>query len=96
MDKREAIRKYKTLYKGLNRIILGWDPYGLFKAGEMEDEFSHEVARLLAALSHVDSESDAIDAVHKVFAESFSERDFPRAACESVGREIFAWWTSQE
>jgi len=96
MDKREAIKKYRTLYQGLNAIILEWDPYQLYRTGELDDEFSHEVARLLAALQHTQSESGVIDAVQKIFAESFSEHDFPRTSCEEVGRRVFEWWQSQQ
>ena len=96
VNKREAIKKYRALYEGLNEIILEWDPYGLFRQGEFNDEFSEEVTRLLAALQHTESEPDAIDAVQKIFAEAFSEHDFPRTACEEVGRRVFSWWQAQQ
>lgn len=96
MSKGESIRKYRALYEGLNAIILGWDPYGLSSQGELDDEFSHEVTRLLARLPHAESEEGAIDAVHEVFSQSFSEHDFPRSSCQEVGRRVFSWWKSQE
>jgi hypothetical protein len=80
----------------LNAIILEWDPYNLYRQGELDDEFSHEVTRLLAALPRTESEAEAIDAVQKIFAESFSEHDFPRGSCEAVGRRVFSWWQAQQ
>lgn len=92
MKKREAIQRHRALYDGLNSLIMEWDPYGLSRAGEIDDEFSLEVARLLAALQHTESEADAIDAVQKIFAESFTEHDFARSSCADVGRRVFSWW----
>jgi len=96
MTKKEAIRRYRALYRELSSIILDWDPYELYRQGELDDEFSEEVSRLLAALPNVSSEDAAIDAVRKVFAESFSEHDFPRSSCVEVGRRVFSWWKSQK
>ena len=96
MNKREAIKRYRALYEGLNAIILEWDPYNLYREGELDDEFSHEVARLLAAVQHSESEADAIDAVQKIFAASFSEHDFSRSSCEEIGRRVFSWWQAQQ
>lgn len=96
MEKREAIKRYRVLYEGLNAIVLEWDPYNLFCEGELDDEFSDEVARLLAALQHAKSESDTIDAVQKIFSESFSDHDFPRSSCDEIGRRVFAWWQVQQ
>ena len=92
MNKREAIHRYRDHYDGLNAIIVEWDPYHLSANGEPDDEFSNEVSRLLAALQHAASEADVIDALQKIFAESFSEHDFPRSSCEATGRRIFDWW----
>jgi hypothetical protein len=96
IKKREAIDRYGALYDSLNSLVMNWDPYGLSRSGEIDDEFSNEVARLLAALPHTESESDAIDAVQKIFAESFSEHDFPRRSCEDVGRQVFSWWRAEQ
>ena len=52
--------------------------------------------RTLGALKQAaGSEAAAIDAVQKVFSQAFSEHDFPRSACEEVGREVFAWWEAE-
>jgi len=96
MEKREAIEKYRALYDGLNTIVCQWDPHGLSQQGEINDEFSEEVTRLLAALQHAKSESEAVDAVQRVFSAAFSEHDFSRGACEQVGRRVFSWWQTQE
>jgi hypothetical protein len=95
-DKREAIEKYRALYDGLNAIVCQLDLYGLSRHGEINDEFSDEVTRLLAALQHIKSESEVVDAVQRVFAASFSEHDFSRGACEQVGRRVFSSWQTQE
>jgi hypothetical protein len=95
MNKREAIERYREVYRGLNSIILEWDPYGLYAVGELDDEFSDEVTSILAELQAVESESDAIQAVHRVFAKAFSEHDFSPARCAEVGRKIYAWWRAQ-
>jgi hypothetical protein len=95
LSKREAIKKYRALYEGLNAVILEWDPYNLYRQGELDDEFSDEVTRLLAALQHTESDADAIDAVQKIFSESFSEHDFSRSSCEDIGRRVFSWWQAQ-
>ena len=96
MRKHEAIQKYSVLYAGLNSLIIEWDPYGLSHQGEINDEFSDEVARLLYALQQTESETDVIDALQKIFAESFSDHDFTRNSCADVGRRVFSWWQAQQ
>ena len=96
MDKRDAIEKYRALYDGLNAIVSQWDPYGLSRQGEVNDEFSDEVMRLLDALPRTNSESEVVDAVQEVFSASFSEHDFSRASCELAGQRVFSWWQTQE
>jgi hypothetical protein len=96
MSKRESIRRYTNLWAALNEIVLRWDLYGLYAAGEFDDEFSGEVSQLLAALPKVETENDVVLAVSKVFSHAFGGHDFSQEACRAVGHEIFQWWQAQE
>ena len=78
MEKRAAIDRYRELFFGVNGIIQEWNPYDLCRSGEIGDEFSDEVAAVLYLLRNAESESDAIDAVHRVFSRSFFTHDFSR------------------
>lgn len=95
MDKVETIRRYRELYEELNEIVLAWDPYALYRQGELRDEFSDEVTRLLAVLPATRSEDDVVAVVSKVFSESFSTRDFSNSTCRPVGATIFKWWRTR-
>ena len=94
-DKKTTVAEYHRLYDGLNRLVLGWDPFGLSSAGEIDDEFSHEVTDILARLPHCQSERDVIKAIQTVFAKYFSEDQFPLSACESIGSSVYLWWSTQ-
>ncbi len=95
IDKNAAVAEYHRLYKELNSLVLAWDPYGLFKAGELSDEFSDEVTQVLAKLPHCKSETDVAIAIQTVFANSFSEHDFQISICESIGSSVYTWWSAQ-
>ncbi|RZI56012.1 MAG: DUF1871 family protein [Pseudomonas sp.] len=94
-DKKAAITEYRRLYDGLNTLVMSWDPYGLASDGEIDDEFSHEVALVLARLPNCESASDVAVAIQSVFAKSFSEDQFPLSACEPIARIVYSWWSAQ-
>ena len=95
MDKSTAIARYSSLYSDLNTLVLEWDPLGLYTAGELSDEFSDEVTRVLALLPACQTASDTAEAIRSVFAASFSAVSFPPGSCDDIGSTVHTWWASQ-
>ena len=95
IEKKAAIAEYRRLYEALNSLILAWDPYGLFKSGELSDEFSDEVTQILAKLPYCQSEADVAREIQAVFAISFSDHEFTLSACEPIANTVHSWWSAQ-
>jgi len=96
MDKVAAITRARQLFDGVNQQVMEWDPYGLSRAGDIDDEFSHEVWDLLPLLCAARTEDEAIGAVAHVFGRSFSPKEFNDDTCRAFGTRLFHWWLSQE
>lgn len=83
-------RKQNELaYQIVNTVISEWDPYGLLVNGAPEDEFEWEVSLLVAQISNIHTEKDAIKAISKIFTQAFEPGLFNEASCAEVGSLLF-------
>lgn len=97
MTKTDAVNTAGTLYDGLNRLVMAWDPYGLSRSGEIDDEFSDEVWAVLRRLPDTASADDVAAVVADVFgrAFTFSPDVFDADACRVVASRIHTWWSAE-
>jgi hypothetical protein len=65
------------------------DPYSLISGGVPNDEFDPEIAKVVARIPKIHSESDAIQVVSEVFSEAFGADGFTPEKCVSVGAALY-------
>ena len=80
---------YKQALGIVRKVIAAWDPYCLLETGAPEDEFDHEVALVTAQIPQMKSESDAIQAISRVFSSNFERELFKPEQCKDVGARLF-------
>lgn len=71
-------------------VIHAWDPYGLIRGGAPEDEWDHEIERIVAEISTIRSADDATNLISRVFTKAFQPDRFTPSDCADVGRRLFA------
>jgi Domain of unknown function (DUF1871) len=71
-------------------VIHEWDPYSLIDGcGCPKDEWDGEIARVVAEIPRIASESDATNAISRVFSAAFQPEGFSPSDCTNVGRKLF-------
>lgn len=80
---------YERAFEVVREVIHKWDPYGLLEIGAPAHEFDHEIARLVAQITHITSDADAANAVSRVFSQAFHPEGFGPLDCAEVGSHLF-------
>jgi hypothetical protein len=70
-------------------VIHAWDPYGLINAGAPADEWDDEIARIVAKVPYITSESDATNVISSVFTAAFQPEGFSVKDCAPVGERLY-------
>ena len=92
-DKRKQSLKseYRRRFEELTRIVNSHDPMGLIASHAPSDEYSEEVAGVLAGLRGRRGLDDVRDLVASTFDLS-AERRSCESAWDELSREIRDWW----
>ena len=94
MARRSATKLKKAYYKRamevVGSVIRAWDPYGLIACGAPADEFDSEIAAVVALMSRIKTEKEAISTLSRVFSSAFEASRFAPDQCEEVGKKLFA------
>ena len=81
---------YERACEVAKRVIDAWDPYGLLAQGAPSDEFESCAAQLVTYVPRMRTADDAVDAVSRVFSESFEPEYFQPNHCRDVGTKLFS------
>ena len=75
----------------VRKVIHDWDPYDLLhKCGAPEDEWDHEIRRIVGRVGGIHSAADAAAVVSEVFTQAFPDPErFGLDNCAEVGKKLF-------
>lgn len=70
-------------------LIHEWDPYALIAGGAPDDEWDHEIAKIVEHLAYIHRPEDAVLILSKIFSDAFIPEDFPPEACQEIGERLY-------
>ena len=80
---------YDRAVEAVREVVHRWDPYSLLAGGCLPVEFDREIAAVVAQIPRIRSQTDAANALSRVFSSAFEPGRFRPEDCAEAGAELF-------
>lgn len=89
-DHKALKNSYREIVEIVTTVINEWDPYDLISGGAPDNEFTHEVAQVVAKIDEINSPTAFAQVISCIFSKEFESELFSIEACMPVASRLFA------
>lgn len=88
-DHKALKNSYREIVEIVTTVINEWDPYDLINGGAPDNEFTHEIAQVVAKIDEINTPTALAEIISSIFSKEFESEQFPIEACMPVASRLF-------